>query len=206
MLVRRLSEPGFLILYSIVSFATIGWLAYAYVTAPPEPLLWPVHDGAWIGVTVLILFASILLAGSLFGNPALPDPTGRAIPVPEARGVFAITRHPMNWSFALWGICHIGVFPVPSNIMIAAAILVLALFGSALQDRKKERLKPELWPEWERRTSFWPFAALLAGRRRWHEAWPGWLPLLLGLVIWLGATWAHIPISGWHAGIWRWIG
>lgn len=205
-LVRRLGEPGFLGLYVVVSFATIGWLAYAYVHAPVGPLLWPVRDGAWIGVTVLMLLASILLAGSLFGNPAMPDPTGKTVPVPQARGVCAITRHPMMWAFALWGIAHIGVFPLPSNITVAVAIIVLALVGSALQDRKKERLKPDFWPEWEARTSYWPFAALLAGRRRWSEAWPGWRALLLGLAIWFGATWAHIPISGWHAGIWHWIG
>jgi len=205
-LVRRLGERGFLGLYVVVAFATIAWLAHAYVMAPPEPLLWPVRDGAWIGVTVLMLLASILLAGSLFGNPAMPDPTGKAMVVPPARGVYAITRHPMMWAFALWGVAHIGVFPVASNLVVAAAVLLLALVGSALQDRKKERLKPELWLEWEGRTSFWPFAALLAGRRHWSEAWPGWRALLLGLAIWLAATWAHIPISGWHAGIWKWIG
>jgi hypothetical protein len=26
-----------------------------------------------------------------------------------------------------------------------------------------------------------------------------------GLLVWLGATWAHIPLAGWSAGIWRWI-
>ena len=26
-----------------------------------------------------------------------------------------------------------------------------------------------------------------------------------GLVVWLVATWAHIPLSGWAAGIWRWL-
>jgi len=205
-LVRGLGEAGFLGLYVVVAFATIGWLAYAYIAAPAEPLLWPVRDGAWTGVTVLMLLASILLAGSLFGNPAMPDPTGSAIAVPAATGVYAITRHPMMWAFALWGVAHIGVFPVASNIVVAAAVIVLALVGSALQDRKKERFKPALWRDWEARTSYWPFAALLTGRRRWSETWPGWRALLLGLAIWLAATWAHIPVSSWHAGIWKWIG
>ncbi|MDR6472242.1 hypothetical protein C8K18_1164 [Paraburkholderia sp. GV068] len=29
--------------------------------------------------------------------------------------------------------------------------------------------------------------------------------LLGGLVVWLAATWAHIPLSGFAAGIWRWL-
>jgi hypothetical protein len=26
-----------------------------------------------------------------------------------------------------------------------------------------------------------------------------------GLIFWLAATWAHIPLGGWPAGIWRWL-
>jgi len=26
-----------------------------------------------------------------------------------------------------------------------------------------------------------------------------------GLVVWLAATWAHIPLTGWPACIWRWL-
>jgi hypothetical protein len=26
-----------------------------------------------------------------------------------------------------------------------------------------------------------------------------------GLVLWLAATWAHIPLTGWPVGIWRWL-
>jgi len=28
--------------------------------------------------------------------------------------------------------------------------------------------------------------------------------LLGGLVVWLATSWAHIPLAGWAAGIWRW--
>ena len=40
-------------------------------------------------------------------------------PIPEPRGVFAITRHPMMWSFTLWGTAHILVFPTTENIILA---------------------------------------------------------------------------------------
>jgi hypothetical protein len=29
--------------------------------------------------------------------------------------------------------------------------------------------------------------------------------LLGGLLVWLIATWAHLPLAGWAAGIWRWV-
>lgn len=199
-LVRTVGQGGFMGLYVIVAFATLGWLASSYRAAPAGVPLWPVGEGIWGPVTLVMLVASILLTGSLLGNPALPGPPGR--PAPDvARGVFTITRHPMMWAFALWGLCHIAVYPVAANIVVASAIVVLALVGAALQDRKKKALDGTRWRAWEERTSYWPFAALAAGRARFggfrlHD-------IAGGVVIWLAATWAHLPIAGVAAGVWH---
>jgi uncharacterized membrane protein len=202
-LVRAMGEVGFLGVYSLVAFLTLGWLIVAYLKAPLTAPLWPVGNGLWAIATVVMLIASILLMGSLIRNPALPT-GGRPAAFPEtARGAFAVTRHPMMWSLALWGLCHIAVFPVAKNIVLAAAIVLLALVGAALQDRKKERLQPDLWPEWESKTSYLPFAAIIAGRAQLGGF--GLHALLGGLVVWLVATWAHMPLAGWAAGIWRWL-
>ncbi|CAG4896748.1 NnrU family protein [Paraburkholderia gardini] len=202
-LVRAIGEAGFQGVYSLVAIVTFGWLVLAYRSAPLTAPLWPAGNGLWALATAVMLIASILLMGSLVRNPALPT-GGRPGAFPEtARGVYAVTRHPMMWSFALWGLCHIAVFPVTKNIVVAAAIVVLALVGAALQDRKKERLQPDLWPAWESKTSYLPFAAIAAGRARLGGF--GWHALLGGLVVWLAATWAHIPAAGWAAGIWRWL-
>jgi uncharacterized membrane protein len=142
--------------------------------------------------------------GSLVSNPALPDPRTATKPVPTPSGVLAITRHPMMWGFALWGVAHILIYPDPANLVLAGAIIVLALVGAHLQDRKKEALQPDFWPEWERRTSYLPFAAIAAGRARIGKI--GMHALGGGLVVWIVATWAHMPLVGWDAGIWRWIG
>lgn len=202
-LVARLGEGGFSGIYVLVAAATIGWLGWAYASAPASAPLWQVGDVLWAIVTLVMLLASVLLMGSLIGNPATP--TGGAAPkIPEtAKGVFAITRHPMMWAFALWGLCHIAVFPVAANIIVAGSIVVLALFGAALQDRKKESLLPDQWRAWESRTSYWPFAAIAAGRARFGAF--GMHTLAGGLVVWLAATWAHMPLSGWPAGIWLWL-
>jgi uncharacterized membrane protein len=162
-----------------------------------------VSDGLWAVITLAMLLASVLLMGSLIRNPALPT-GGAAGKLPEtARGVFAITRHPMMWAVALWGLCHIAVYPMMRNIIVAGAMIVLALVGAALQDRKKERLQPDLWRAWEAKTSYLPFAAVAAGRARLGGF--GIHALAGGLVVWLAATWVHTPISGWAAGVWRWI-
>ncbi|WP_200867021.1 NnrU family protein [Sphingobium sp. Ant17] len=202
-LVSRLGEKGFLGLYSLVAAITLIWMIVAYRAAPVTPMLWPVGDLPWALATLIMLIASILLLGSLVGNPAMPNPDGAMAVPAEARGVFAITRHPMLWAFALWGLAHIMVYPVAANIIVSVAIILLALVGAALQDRKKEALTPEAWRQWESRTSYWPFAAILAGRARFGRF--GMHALAGGLVVWLAATWAHIPLAGWPAGIWRWF-
>jgi uncharacterized membrane protein len=202
-LVQTMGEAAFLGVYSLVAVATLVWVVFAYRAAPTTAPLWVVGNVLWAAVTVVMLLASVLLMGSIVGNPALPSPgTASKVP-PEARGVYAVTRHPMIWAFALWGACHIAVYPIAKNIVVAAAIIVLALFGAAFQDRKKLRLQPESWLEWERRTSYWPFAAAITGKTRLGgfgmHAFGG------GVVVWLAATWAHIPLAGWAAGVWRWI-
>lgn len=201
-IVKAVGANGFMGIYALVAFATLGWLAHAYRTAPATAPLWAVGEGIWGPVTLVMLVASILLMGSLLGNPALPGKPGATAPA-TARGVFSITRHPMMWAFALWGLCHIAVYPIAANIIVAVAIIILALVGAALQDRKKESLQPELWRDWERKTSYWPFVAIAQRRAKLG----GFRPhdIAGGVVIWLVATWAHLPLAGIAAGVWHWV-
>ena len=201
--VGAIGDRGFMIAYSLVAFVTLGWLVDAYRAAPLTPMLWPVGDGLWAAATVVMLVASVLMIGSLIGNPALPTGGAPASVPDEARGVFAVTRHPMMWAFALWAVAHALVFPIEANLVLVAAVALLALVGAALQDRKKEALQPEQWRSWEARTSYWPFAAIAGGRARFG----GFRPhdIAGGLVLWLAATWAHLPLAGWAAGVWRWV-
>lgn len=201
--VKVVGERVFQGIYSLVAAATLLWMVLAYRSAPPTALLWPVGDGVWAGATVVMLFASILLMGSIVRNPALPTGGGAAKFPETARGVFTITRHPMMWAFALWGLCHIAVYPMMKNIVVALAVTILALVGAALQDRKKARLEPRLWPAWEAKTSYLPFAAIVSGKARLSGF--GMHALGGGFVLWLAVSWAHIPLSGWAAGVWRWI-
>ncbi|MDP9087364.1 MAG: NnrU family protein [Pseudomonadota bacterium] len=202
-MVNAVGERVFLIIYSLTAIGTLVWMVGAYRATPASAPLWPVGDALWILVTVIMLMASILFVGSLTRNPALPS-AGAKMKAPEtARGVFAVTRHPMMWGFALWGACHILVYPVAANIVLASAVIVLALVGATLQDRKKEKLQPLIWSAWEAKTSYWPFAAIIKGTA--HLGQFGAHAIAGGLLIWLAATYAHRPFAGIAAGIWRWF-
>ena len=197
-LVGQLGEAGFSLLYSLVSFITLGWMIWAYQSADPWPL-WTAPDPAWIAASLVMLVASILLLGSLVRNPAFPHPGAAKLASAPARGVYAITRHPMNWSFTLWALSHIAVYGSPRNLVVAIGILLLAVLGSIGQDRKKRALMTN-WSSWVARTSFVPFGALLSGRAKWSAAFPGWIAIGGGFALWLAVTSLHAPqasLPGW---------
>lgn len=204
-LVARLGEKGFSIAYSLVSFATFLWIYMAFTAAPRGIDLWPVGDGAWMVASGLMLLGSILLAGSFFGNPALPAPGAAAAAAKPARGVFAITRHPMMWGIALWAIVHALVAPYLAGLALTFAMGFLALAGSAGQDAKKAKLMGAAWADWQKRTSFVPFAGQIAGSIPWKAIWPGRTPILIGILLWLAASWAHPALGGPVVGLWRWL-
>lgn len=201
-LVKRMGETGFLGIYSLVALLTFGWMVWVAWTMPALTPYWtaPVWFFDWVA-PVLMLIASIFLAGSLIGNPALPDPTGATEIVRPATGIFAITRHPMNWAFIIWALTHIALSGGPANLVIASGILVLTFFGSLLQDRKKEALMGDAWKGWEARTSFIPFGAIAGGRVPLSAAWPGIVPLVGGIIIWAAASYFHTML----VGFWAWI-
>lgn len=198
-MVARLGAAGFQGVYSLVSLATFMWMVFAARAMPPGPLIWTAPDWLWWIGAAIMLAASILLAGSLIGNPALPSPGAEKLAAREPRGVFAITRHPMMWSFALWGVVHAAIWPTPSNFIIVAAVVVLALGGSAGQDLKKARLMGAEWRGWVSRTAFVPFT----GPAPAAAMWPGWAVLLGGVALWLVATWAHGWLGVPAVGVWR---
>lgn len=202
----RMGERGFQIVYSIVAIATFIMLVQAWRGMPPEPPLWVVDDPLWMLASLIVLIASILFAGSLIGNPAMPAPNAAEAAEAPPRGVYAITRHPMMWGFALWALAHALVMPTPGQLVLSAIVAFLAIVGSAGQDAKKARLMGDAWKQWAARTSFVPFAKLVGGGPAWRDAIPRGHALLGGIVLWLAATWAHGALGFMVAGIWRWVG
>lgn len=192
-LVQNLGDQWFTVLYSAVSFVTLGWMILAYRATENSYFLWVSPN--WMspvagGVT---LVACILLAGSFFRNPAFPHPGAQPKMPESASGIFAVTRHPMNMAFILWALTHIALLGALPNLIVATGILVLSVVGSIGQDHKKLNVIGEPWRQWMERTSFVPFAALISGRAKWSALGKAWPAVLLGLLLWLAVTWLHAP-------------
>lgn len=196
-IIARIGEKGFLTLYSLVAFATLGWMVLAFRAAPPVDLSGSGEIG-WIVASILTIPALLLFLGSLRGNPAFPNPSApKSIPRAPT-GMFAVTRHPMMWGFALWALSHIILWWSWRTVIVGATILFLALVGAHLQDRKKAALLGGGWASWANETSYWP---------RWRRMFgAGPVLWLVTIVVWLAITWAHAPVAGVPAGLWRWLG
>ncbi|AOL93313.1 NnrU family protein [Porphyrobacter sp. LM 6] len=196
-MVKALGAGGFQIAYTVVSFATLGWVYLAFTAAPPADLPGS-GDAGWIVATLLTLPAMILLAGSFMGNPALPTPQAEAQARAEPKGVFRVTRHPMMWAIGLWAISHMVLFWSLRTLITAAAMGILALVGAKQQDAKKAALMGDAWHQWEANTSYWP---------RWGKLLSvGAVPLAAGTVLWLAGSWLHLWQAGIPAGAWKWLG
>lgn len=197
-LLMKLGQGGFMLVYNLVSLATFVWMVLAFRAAPPADLGGSGEIG-WAIATLITLPAIVLFLGSMTPrNPSMPMPGAEAAARAGPGGVFVVTRHPMMWSFALWAISHIVLWWSWRTLIVATAVLVLALVGAHLQDRKKRVLMGEAWTEWEAQTSYWPRWGKLAA-----AGWKGWLA---GLMAWLVLMWVHLPLAGIPAGIFRWLG
>ena len=82
--------------------------------------------------------------------------------------------------------------------LLSLAVLLAATTAFAAptlaQDSKKVRMIGQPWRDWQARTSFVPFAALLQGKVRWSAMFPGWIALGGGLVLWALVTSYHAPM------------
>ena len=195
-MIGALGKVGFQLAYSLVSFATLGWVYFAFTAAPPADLPGS-GDAGWLIATALTLPALILFSGSMAGNPALPTPMAEEQARGEAKGVFRVTRHPMMWGFALWALSHMVLFWSMRTMITAFSMGLLALVGAHLQDRKKAALMGDAWLEWERKTSFWPRSNAIFS--------VGAFPWAAGLILFVFLSWLHLPLGNIAAGIWRWF-
>lgn len=200
-MVKVLGDIGFQAVYSVIILATMVWMYFGFTAIETPSVLWAggYTGPAWMLASALSLVSMVLLVGSMTPkNPALAMPGAGEAARAAPQGVFNVTRHPMMWGFALWGVAHIIAAPTERTVIVSLAIIVMALVGSHLQDRKKEVLMGEAWTAWESHTSYWP---RLGGFARIGVA--NWL---IAVVLWFGLTWLHLPLGNVAAGLWRWMG
>jgi len=164
-LVEAMGEKAFLGAYSVVSFVTIGWMAWAYLRAPFQPL-WQV-PGVKLWPLVVMPFSLVLVAsGVMTKNPSAVGQAAALKTDDPARGILRVTRHPVMWGIALWAAVHLLARGDVASLIFFGGFLVLALAGTALIDARKADTLGEEWARFAAVTSNVPFSAIVEGRNR----------------------------------------
>jgi uncharacterized membrane protein len=147
----------------------------------------------------------LAVAGISSPNPTLPN-AGTLLERPSvASGIFAVTRHPMMWGFALWGIAHFISEPDWRGFWFFGIFAITALGGVYLQERRKARTFGPSWGRFKAKTSFVPFVALAQGRASLRLAEIGWWRIALGVLLWALVLHFHLrwfgapPLPGLHS-------
>ncbi|MGP9810509.1 NnrU family protein [Rhodopseudomonas sp. NSM] len=196
-LVGALGERGFLIAYSVESLIVLTWLIIATGRAPYVEL-WPFEPWQmWAPNLTLPLACQLAAFGIGAANPLSfgGDPNKRFDP--EQPGIVGLVRHPLLWTIGLWAAAHVVPNGDLAHVLLFGFFALIALAGMAIIDRRKRRrIGAETWNVLAARTSFWPFAALIAGRfkpRSWRIS---LVRLAIGLAAWLVLLLLHPLVIG----------
>jgi len=177
---------GFTIAYSALSLVLLAWMVMAYRDAPMV-LLWGQQPWMrWVPPVVMPVACVLAVAGLIQPNPFSIGPGSRGFD-PARPGVLRLTRHPVLWAAALWAGAHIVPNGDAAALILFVPLLLLAMLGPKMLERKKRRV---LGAEWGRLAALTakPSAAMLREM--------GWKPMVGGLVLYAVLLMLHQPVIG----------
>lgn len=188
---------GYLALYSMLAFATLAWMVWAFYRAP--------FFNLWYAVSlrpvplVVMPFAFIfVVCGVSSRNPTAVGQERLLASAAPARGILRVTRHPVMWGFALWAASHIVARGDAAAVIFFGTFFVLALAGTLLIDRRKAAALGDDWRRFAAVTSNVPFAAIAGGRNQLKIFEIGGWRILAGLAAYVAVLLSHHWLFGVH--------
>jgi uncharacterized membrane protein len=193
-LVRAIGEGPFSGAYSVVALALIVWVVIEFERAPVMAL-WALPWAPLAPVIVMPLAVLFLVCGLSQRNPTMVGGRFSATADP-APGILRITRHPVLWAFALWGLAHIPTGGDQASLIFFGGFAALALVGMVVIDLKRRARDPEGYARFAAATSRIPFAALITGRARFDFATIGWARIAIALALYAALFVGHPYFTG----------
>ena len=190
-LVRLVGEKLFPAVYSALVIAAFVWMLYAFGAASRFELWGKAEWMRWPLIILMLPACILLVAGLTAPNPLIVGREKVLASEGVARGIFAVTRHPANWAFAIWGIGHLIMNGDSATVILAGGIAFLAIFGSLAQEQRKEKALGEAWRRFAAATSFVPFVAIGQGRATLSARDIGYWRIAGGVVLWAVLMHAH---------------
>jgi uncharacterized membrane protein len=197
-LVSGIGEGPYMGLFSLASLGGLVWLGIAYGHAKGVgATYWDLGRGARDAQLIIQLIAFLLIVPGLFTrNPTSVRQEGALERADVVSGMLRITRHPFLWGVAIWAVGHLLVNGDAPSLLLFGSLLVLAVFGTFSIDAKRKRALGAAWDGFAAQTSNVPFGAILSGRQKLSLAEVGWWRILLAIVIWAAALFAHPYLFG----------
>ena len=194
-MVDRLAEKGFQIIFSVASVLILIWMITAYRNAPVMEL-WFVPAFMWL--PVLLMPLACILNVCAYSSP---NPTGIGggkvlKEVDPAKGVFRITRHPLMAAITIFAATHMLVAGERSALIFFGGLLLTAVLGPASIDRKLRARNADFFERLAAVTSITPFLAILQGRNKLSLAEIGLMRIGGGLLLYAVFLTAHEYLSG----------
>lgn len=153
---KRLGAQGYQGVYSLFAIGAMIGMVWAYRASPYIELFRAPPWTRWIpNVAMPIAFLFFLCSVSTRN----PTTVGQEKFVEfEPKGILRITRHPMLWSFALWGLAHMTANGDIASLILFAGIAILALAGMKHIDSRRRVTLGDAWTPFAEKTSLVPFA------------------------------------------------
>lgn len=196
-LIARLGEMAFLGVYSLIAFATFIPLVWVYLdNRHAGGVVWSLAAPPGVrplAMLLAVLGIAMIVAGVLHPSPALAGIKHAW----RARGLTRITRHPLFMGIALWALSHLLLNGFVTDVVFFGGMLAFSLAGAAHQDARKRATEDKRLGQFLAESSYWPFAAVIAGRNRviWREL--PWIALAIGAGAAVGIyalhPWAFAP-------------
>lgn len=195
-IIDRIGQRFYVVLYSVLSTVGTVWLFTAYLTAPYVELWGQVAGSGFVVLCAMFLAFLFVVIGltarpaTLFGEQAL-DYTRK-----DVAGVVRITRHPVLVGLLIWSITHMIVNGDVAALILFGGLTVLTALGVGSMDAKHRARIGGDWKELAQHTSVVPFAAIIRGRNRLVMREVGWRRLLVTILIFVVMLDLHTRIIG----------
>ena len=139
LLIRALTQAGFSIIYSLISFMILWWLIAASRTAPYVELWrWSPWQN-WIPIAVMLPVCLIASFGIAIPNPFSFGGIHNNRFDPGKPGIIRWMRHPVLAALFLWSVAHIVPNGSLAHLILFSAFAVFSLIGMKLIDQRRQK-------------------------------------------------------------------
>ena len=197
-LVARLGERIYRLLFAIASVLGLVWIIAAYGIARNETeFLWARPRGLIDSAVIVMFFVFLLVVpGLLTPNPTLVSMEGLLRKEAPVTGILRITRHPFLWGVVIWGVLHLSMTGHSAAAWLFGGFAVVAFLGTFSIDRKRAHDFGQHWVRFRQATSNVPFAAILTRRNKLKLGEVGALRWIAAVVAFAVVLYAHQWLFG----------